>query len=320
MQGLFTRILAHLLRHQRKAARHVLKRLESASDPEALHDFRVALRRLRSLLRSYSEYKDHLPRRCRKRLRRLARETGQARDREVQLAWLQQSEREAELGCLGKDLRRMLAKTAADEKARIRHRLPKAWQKLSPCLERLERWLESEEGAPAFGAVHAGHLHDALSELNRALAEIKPGVPDDLIHQARIAGKRLRYLVLPLRGELPEADRVESELASLQELMGEFNDARVWLQDLPELLQEPLRKLLAEPAVRICGELQHSSGHLLDEDYLAPLAALFRLLCSRRQKALEAIHAWLNSGEPAVLGNRVEELILQLEPSMARAQ
>src|SRR5580765_6278481 len=63
--------------------------LEQADDPDALHDFRVALRRLRSCLRSYREQvKPSVGRRLRRRLRRMARTTGASRDLEVQLQWL----------------------------------------------------------------------------------------------------------------------------------------------------------------------------------------------------------------------------------------
>jgi CHAD domain-containing protein len=67
-------------------------RLGKPGDDEALHDFRVSVRRLRSALRTW---RDVLGRAARdkdlRRLRRVARSTGEARDTEVLLAWIGQA-------------------------------------------------------------------------------------------------------------------------------------------------------------------------------------------------------------------------------------
>ena len=64
-------------------------RLSNPSDAEALHDYRVALRRLRSCLRAYRKFlRSTLKAKTEARLRRLARATNRSRDLEVHLAWL----------------------------------------------------------------------------------------------------------------------------------------------------------------------------------------------------------------------------------------
>src|SRR4029453_1260559 len=69
-------------------------RLAKESDDEALHDFRVALRRLRSWGGAFRPYlREPLPKRLRRRLRSLARDTGTSRDLEVHLAWLTEQRR-----------------------------------------------------------------------------------------------------------------------------------------------------------------------------------------------------------------------------------
>src|SRR5947208_1480322 len=66
------------------------ERLTYSDDAEALHDFRVAMRRLRSTLRAYQPQLDAVvPPKLRRRLRDLARATGEARDVEVQIASLE---------------------------------------------------------------------------------------------------------------------------------------------------------------------------------------------------------------------------------------
>src|SRR5260370_4217590 len=72
-----------------------LPRLADPEDGEALHDLRVALRRLRSCLDSYAEQLgDSVPKKLSRRLRRLARATGPGRDAQVQIAWLREERTE----------------------------------------------------------------------------------------------------------------------------------------------------------------------------------------------------------------------------------
>jgi CHAD domain-containing protein len=69
--------------------------LAPGSDDEVLHEFRVALRRLRSALRAFRSWLDGGVRsRHEERLKKIARSTNQARDAGVQLAWLR-TKREA---------------------------------------------------------------------------------------------------------------------------------------------------------------------------------------------------------------------------------
>ena len=75
------------------AAARSCRHLTQREHPEALHDFRVALRRLRSHLRAYAPYSDPVPEKLNRRLRRLARTTNAARDAEVQLEWLRRQKR-----------------------------------------------------------------------------------------------------------------------------------------------------------------------------------------------------------------------------------
>src|ERR1700739_69868 len=68
-------------------------RLIDPGDTEALHDFRVAVRRLRSWLRAYRPYLgDSVRDKNRRRLRAVARATSLARDTEVHLQWLHEQD------------------------------------------------------------------------------------------------------------------------------------------------------------------------------------------------------------------------------------
>src|SRR5688500_14732966 len=77
------RLLCLSLLNESAAARD---RLGVTDDTEALHDFRVALRRLRSTIRAYdSLLEDTVGNRLQKLLRRVARSTGPSRDLEVHI-------------------------------------------------------------------------------------------------------------------------------------------------------------------------------------------------------------------------------------------
>jgi hypothetical protein len=67
-----------------------LARLPDSEDTEALHDFRVSLRRFRSSVRAYQPYlKGSAPKKARRRMGTLASGTNPGRDAEVQIAWLE---------------------------------------------------------------------------------------------------------------------------------------------------------------------------------------------------------------------------------------
>ena len=77
------------------AARAAERRLDDRSDPEALHDFRVAVRRLRSLLRAYKpQLESAVRQKDRRRLRDIQRATGGGREAEVALEWLTKQQRD----------------------------------------------------------------------------------------------------------------------------------------------------------------------------------------------------------------------------------
>ena len=65
------------------------ERLGRPDDADALHDFRVAVRRLRSWVRAQSQVlEDSIPSRGKRWLRRLARATSASRDGQVFAGWL----------------------------------------------------------------------------------------------------------------------------------------------------------------------------------------------------------------------------------------
>lgn len=210
---------------------------------EPLHDFRVALRRLRSTLRTYRPWlRGSARRKHAKRLRAVARSTNAARDAEVQLAWLAER-REAfasERTRPGFDLvvARYEARThGAPDAARVAARLLRTAEKLRKRLGTYERKVGEAGPETSLGAVLASLLRDQSAALAERIRAVRDASDQEGVHRARIEGKRLRYLAEPLRGcRLADASAAVARLKRLQDLLGDLHDAHVLAGELGEAL------------------------------------------------------------------------------------
>ncbi len=206
------------------AARTALARLDDPRDFEALHDGRVALRRLRSWIRAFVLEVD-LPRPLARRLRKLARATSAARDLEVAVERLEaladagNGRGRAPLAALARELARQRNRGRAP----LRRDVARRWAGLDA---ELARALASSPVsiAPRFGTALAAQL----AALSTPFAVAAPPASDwPALHRLRIAAKHLRYLLEPLRDALPDAQRMLHEIRALQEHLGAVNDAVV---------------------------------------------------------------------------------------------
>jgi CHAD domain-containing protein len=229
----------------RVIARERLRRVRLAAPPgdeplgeDALHDFRVALRRLRTWLRAFGrELDDTLGRGTLRRLRRLSRRTGRARDLEVQLSWLANPTirlgplASSAAGALADRLRAEQAAALATALELIAGELSGACRKLDKQLRRYEVRVPLEAGLhdPAM-AVTLGHLlREGAGQVRATLATVTaPGQAVEA-HQARLAVKHLRYLLESLGEIYRGGTRAAGRLASLQDALGVLHDRHVLL-------------------------------------------------------------------------------------------
>lgn len=214
------------LRHL-DAALKARRRLKRATDPEALHDFRVALRRLRSVLRAYRPWLDAVPKKLRRRLREIARATSAGRDAEVCLAWLEQ---QGDVGVAGDRLRVRLERLRDDAYAHVRADVLAAFADVEPCLRR--RLKAIRRGKPAaktsYAAAAAERLQEQVARVAADLARIESAADTATIHDARIQAKRLRYLLEPLAdARLPAARAAVKDLKAFQDETGLLCDGFV---------------------------------------------------------------------------------------------
>lgn len=217
-------------------ARRAAPGLGAHPDPDALHDFRVALRRLRGLLRAYrAPLGPRISKRLRRRITAVADATGAGRDADVMLAWIA-----AETKGLTRS-ERVGARWLA-ERIRTRRDADPETRRLPARFERLDRRLRKRLSAnsrdsevpagPSFAGTTARLVTDAAVSLTEALRAIRTPEDTKAAHHARLAGKRLRYLLEPVADAAAGAPALIERLRSLQELLGEFNECHVFLDEI----------------------------------------------------------------------------------------
>jgi CHAD domain-containing protein len=220
------------------------RRIGAGGDPEALHDFRVALRRLRSHLRAYRDWHG-VSRKAEGRLKDLAGATGGGRNAEVSLEWLGPACKDLSRPAACEWLRARLERERDAAYADVAADLGARWDAMAVYLRRRLAH-PAEAGSPSFAAVAAGRLRDHEARLKGRLARVKTLADQDPAHRARIEAKRLRYLVEPLRGAIPGAAGAVRALAAFQDTLGIMHDRQVMIR----LLQTALRHAATEHADR----------------------------------------------------------------------
>ena len=217
------------------------RRLIDASDVHGLHDFRVAVRRLRSLLRSWkSALEESVRKKDRQALRWLQEATGEARDCEVAAKWVE--ERAGELEGEERQGSERVANSLRERAGALdARRVQKMHARLEEVAERLHRRLERRVVVLHLGqhfreaswarALGAAALC-AAQELDVALERGGASGERWDLHAARIRGKRLRYLLEPARTWSASAVDLVDRMRGLQDLLGEIQDAHVLAEEL----------------------------------------------------------------------------------------
>ncbi len=215
-------------------------RLADPDDTEALHDFRVGLRRLRSTLRSYrGVLGKSIGKKLAARLKALADATGEGRDAEVALAWLDQVAQSdtAPLAASARPGHRWLRFRLATVRERAYGEIAlRIEEDFEPLAERFKKRLSvyrrevQLDGGPKahrLGEVAAVELGELSERIAKDLAAIGSADDDEQGHRARITAKRIRYLLEPFAAECAEARTAVKRLKQLQELLGDLHDAHV---------------------------------------------------------------------------------------------
>lgn len=191
-----------------------------------LHNLRVALRRMRTLLRAVEPFRaDPLAASVERRLRRLLKTLGPARDMDV---WLRFFRRNT---VVSKRQAKRLAQALAEKETHRRRLLGELDR---PAHRRLMEDVERLAGAPVVLPVY---LNPAAREaLNQARLRIErrarhaPRLSPRRLHRLRIAFRKARYLAEFFSGvvEAP-LERLAAECQALQDVLGDLHDHEVYL-------------------------------------------------------------------------------------------
>jgi triphosphatase len=199
---------------------------------EHVHQARVALRRMRSAIRSFDPYGEDFPARLGKGLHWLAQTLGAARDWDVVV----EQTLPAILSSAPADDEdhRVLRRAARKEQARAIRQAAAAVssRRYARIVLRIAHWSMEDAAAAtdSVGETAASLLEQAADRLfkdARSFSRLGP----HRRHRVRIHAKRLRYaldLLAPSLAGRGAADYIEA-LAALQDTLGELNDASVAL-------------------------------------------------------------------------------------------
>jgi len=219
-------------------------------DPEALHDMRVASRRLRAALALFREI---LPARAhvfRRRLGRIGRALGEVRDLDVQLEQLEEFLREAPAS--ERLAMQAYLATVAARRGRARRRMlrvldSRAYARLvESCCAFVGREPSSRPPAARRAALAAAPdlILRCYKKATRIGDRLTPASPAADWHALRIALKRLRYALefhASLYGD--DASDVIEALVALQDLLGLHQDAQVAMAHLEDMCGPRGRRL-----------------------------------------------------------------------------
>lgn len=242
----------------------------SGVDAEDLHQARVAVRRMRAVLRAArplldKAWADDL----RAPLGRLGAALGPVRDLDVLLARLH-----GEVAAIGSTdsldatAAQPLLRALADERVAARAVLVDALD--SDWHADLVRSLAAAVASPL--PTRAGkRAPDLLSLLSRETARLERSVraagdspPDAVLHELRVLGKRVRYTGELVEAAVPDPDarrrvkRLLKAMAAMQEVLGDHQDACV--------AQERVRALLASIGPRAGVDVAFAAGRLVERE------------------------------------------------------
>lgn len=274
-----------------------LDRLERAGDEadrlannphslDALHDLRVALRRVRSWLRAFRpDLEDSVSGKDRHRLRDLVDATNQGRDADVQVEWLRKASSQGG-ETLKRGAKRLIDLIRAErvhdgaplngnslddfegERSRLTKRLSTIREPVRP----------PKTPPPTLAAAIGARLPAHLEALRQALDLVRSADDDREAHAARIAAKRLRYLLEPAE-DVRGCKSLIKQLKNLQDDLGELHDAHILGRRVNDaILNDPGSEMVAleEVARTLAADRAETFGRI-DRRWLSDATAIEKL-------------------------------------------
>ncbi|ADJ42848.1 CHAD domain-containing protein [Amycolatopsis mediterranei S699] len=259
----------------------------SGADPEDLHQMRVALRRMRSVLKLSGELVGDGAEPVRAELGWLGQSLGEVRDYDVLIGHL----REVIAGFEVRDQaagRRLVSKFVA-ERATAKRRLTRALS--SARYSTLLREVSLLTRAESTSAVTRPHdLVSGLAKPHRKLAKavraLPADPPDDDLHALRIHGKKLRYAA-----ELAQTSAKKKQTAKIKQLLKATKDFQTVLGEHQDavIAAERMRTILES----VDGPMGFVAGRIAERELSrrAEARAVWRKSWKAVDSAAKALHA-----------------------------
>jgi CHAD domain-containing protein/CYTH domain-containing protein len=278
------------------------RRLGDAKDAEALHDFRVAVRRLRSWLKAYKEpLRGSVSGKHRQGLRAVAHATNPGRDAEVHIEWLRSRKeffrRGRREGAEWLIERLVAARHAAEEplQAAVDREFASVRRALTGRLKSYPARVDVAAPGTVFATAMAQRLREQVADLRSGIARVRGPGDRDAAHAARIAAKHVRYLLEPVATEIDEGASMIARLRGLQDVLGALHDAHVFGAEVAQAMvaagAEQARKL---SRTVLDGDPRRRSVRQADQDRVKPglLAIVQRLRASADESFASFAGAW----------------------------
>jgi CHAD domain-containing protein len=303
------------------AARAAERRLDDRFDREALHDFRVGVRRLRSLLRAYRPQLEKAVRaKDRRRLRAIQQATGGGREAEVALEWLTKQHADLEpehlagLNWLSALLLERRRKCADDLDDKVRAKFRRTAEQLEERLAimRSEHNLLAEHPHVTFARSLANLTEAHATDLLVNLGQIMSMDHAEQLHQARITAKRLRYLLEPVRAYASDAQSVVKRSKRLQDVLGDLNDVHVLMREIDQSFETSMQ----QKAVRVRdslrrGDIERARREASVSEWAGLVELYDRLDKERRELIARIRDRWLG-GDLDALVSKARDLAQDL--------
>ena len=111
-----------------------------------------------------------------------------------------------------------------------------------------------------FAAAMAVMVRSHAAQLRRRLETVRSVHDDEAAHRARIAGKRLRYLLEPIVPHVPGGSEVLARLKRLQDALGDFHDAHAWQLVVADAVERAAREEARTFAARMAEDEAPGDG------------------------------------------------------------
>ena len=257
--------------------------VRSEGSPDAVHDTRVAMRRLRETISLFRSALSPRALRFRQDLRWVASAYGKVRDLDVQreeiARSLERSPAEGRAGLAALDA--LLAARREITYGQLLRTLGS--RRYAHLIENLDTFVRRPPAARNHAAAlpAAVVMPELIAKRYRSVRKrgrkLGRGASSDDLHTLRIRCKRLRYaleVVTPLYGE--PADTLIKRLVRLQDVLGDIQDAEVAITTLEELGRRAGRRLPNEAvfAMGRLAERQHERGRDLRKRFPGAFAAI----------------------------------------------